>query len=224
MIKVPIIEAAPVIQGEGKTAGQPRLLLRVSGCNLRCKYCDTKYSWTANPELLDESIVTDLLHKHGEWMITGGEPLLYADQIVLLIGQYRPEWVEVETCGVLVSQSRLILDYVDLWNISPKRAQDQSVAEIDTTPYLLKVHASMKDFIIKLVVTSDMTLDELKSILRDYDENYHIPDLRKRVWLMPETNQGNFLTAEKTWDFARQLGVNYSDRLHIRVFGPKRGV
>ena len=223
-MKIPIIEAVPVIQGEGKTAGQPRLLLRVNGCNLRCKYCDTKYSWAANPELIDDSVVTDLLCKYGEWMVTGGEPLLYADQLVSLIGQYRPEWVEVETCGVLVPQSRLILDHVDLWNISPKRAQDQSVEGTDTTPHLLKAHASMRDFIIKLVVTPDMTIDELKAIIQDYDENYRIPNLQKRIWLMPETDQGNFLTAEKTWDFARQLDVNYSDRLHVRVFGPKRGV
>ncbi len=223
-MNIPIIEAVPVIQGEGKTAGQPRLLIRVNGCNLRCQYCDTKYSWTLNPELVDDQVVTDLLYKHGEWMITGGEPLLYADQLVTLIGQYRPEWVELETCGALIPQSRLILDSVNLWNISPKRAVDQAVKDTDTTPHLLKYHKDMKDFLIKIVVTPDTTEDELKAQLGDYDATYNISDLNRRVWLMPQTDQGNFVTADKAWELARKFDLNYSDRLHVRVFGAKRGV
>ena len=38
-------------QGEGKTIGQPRLFIRLAGCNLRCKWCDTKYSWDVNSGL-----------------------------------------------------------------------------------------------------------------------------------------------------------------------------
>lgn len=223
-MNIPIIEAVPVIQGEGKTAGQPRLLIRVNGCSLRCQYCDTKYSWSANPELVDSQVLTDLLHKHGEWMITGGEPLLYADQLVTLIAQYKPEWVELETCGAVLPQSRLILDSVDLWNISPKRSIDQSVKDIDTTPHFLKYHNDMKDFLIKIVVTPDMTEESLHSQLIDYANTYSIPDIDKHVWLMPQTDQDAFLTATKAWELALKLRLNYSDRLHVRVFGAKRGV
>lgn len=220
-----IIEITPVIQGEGKTAGKSRLLIRVEKCVLCCKYCDTKYSWGSTLDSPAPKVDFDLLQKYDKWMITGGEPLLYSDKLVDLIVKYHPKWVEVETCGAFLLRDKLILECVDLWNISPKRPQDQLIEGVDATPYFLKEHEYMRDFIIKIVVTPDMTLEELKNIINTYETNYHIRFIKKRIWLMPQTDEnGNFLTAEKAWNFALQLSVNYSDRLHIRVFGLKRGV
>ena len=224
MSNVPIIEVGKVIQGEGKTAGQPRLLLRVNGCNLRCKYCDTSRSWTEQPILVDADLLKSALFSSGEWMITGGEPMLYIDEILKLIVEHQPTWTEIETCGVLLPNNVGIFHTVDLWNISPKRAEDQSIPGTDVTPYILKYHEQMRDFIIKIVVTPDLTIEELKATLANYEATYSIANINKRVWLMPMTSGSQFITDEKAWKMALELGVNYSDRNHIRIFGSKVGV
>jgi len=65
------------IQGEGARAGLPCILVRLTGCNLRCRWCDTRYAWTEGTEMdLEEALreVRRLRCRRVE--LTGGEPLL----------------------------------------------------------------------------------------------------------------------------------------------------
>lgn len=68
------------IQGETSYAGLPTVFIRTTGCNLRCTYCDTTYSYYEGEFLSFEKILSTL-HEHGaEYVcITGGEPLLQKD-------------------------------------------------------------------------------------------------------------------------------------------------
>ena len=67
------------IQGEGELTGIPSVFVRTSGCNLRCRWCDTKYSsWTPEGENVD---IEELVEKVCSYparhvVITGGEPML----------------------------------------------------------------------------------------------------------------------------------------------------
>src|ERR1041384_754319 len=91
------------IQGEGKLVGMPSVFVRVSGCNLRCTWCDTPYaSW--NPEGRDVT-VGDVVREVGKLagdktkyvVITGGEPMMFketADLIVELKKEKRHVTVE----------------------------------------------------------------------------------------------------------------------------------
>ncbi|MEA2552188.1 MAG: 7-carboxy-7-deazaguanine synthase [Fimbriimonadaceae bacterium] len=119
--KLRIAEIFASIQGEGQWLGTPSTFVRVSGCNLRCGWCDTPYaSWEPEgptiglPEILAE--VDRLGTKHV--VLTGGEPLLF-DAIVPLAEALRKRGkvITVETAGTVFRELRC-----DLMSISPKLA------------------------------------------------------------------------------------------------------
>lgn len=98
-----VIEIFNSIEGEGKRAGELSTFIRLAGCNLRCPYCDTKYSWDASEAT--EMSVEDIIEKVDEFncgnvTITGGEPLIHSD-IRKLLGDlaYAGYSVNVETNG-----------------------------------------------------------------------------------------------------------------------------
>jgi len=63
--------------GEGTSAGRPGVIVRLTGCNLRCSYCDTQYAYTGgNQTGLPELIKKIEKHKQKRVLLTGGEPLL----------------------------------------------------------------------------------------------------------------------------------------------------
>jgi len=65
------------IQGESSFAGLPCTFVRLSGCNLRCRYCDTRYAWEDGKEMSVEGVVEQVLSLGGDLVeITGGEPLI----------------------------------------------------------------------------------------------------------------------------------------------------
>lgn len=72
-----VCEIFKSIQGESSYAGIPCLFIRLTGCNLRCTYCDTKYAYFEGEELSEEKILSEV-HRAGISLveITGGEPLL----------------------------------------------------------------------------------------------------------------------------------------------------
>jgi organic radical activating enzyme len=224
-----LVEVFPAIQGEGKTVGQARLLLRVPGCNLRCSWCDTKYATTKikSEELNPLSRYTRLFAKHSKWMITGGEPMLYQTQLLPVLEKYSPDWLEVETSGTLPVSDPVLFDFVDLWNISPKRETDQ-VDGRNTEPKLLTQIPQLKDYILKFVftATTPTQTEEFLQFIVDIGEKYGLSEseLKERTWIMPHTNKAKFLNDVTAWEFALKNGFNYSDRLHVRVFGPKRGI
>ena len=78
-----IIEMFKSIQGEGKYIGVPTYFVRVSGCNLNCVWCDTKYSHQGGHELTIDAIVNSIGDEKFV-CITGGEPLLQPDLKILL--------------------------------------------------------------------------------------------------------------------------------------------
>lgn len=104
-----VVEIFKSIEGEGKRAGLPCTFIRLFGCNLRCKYCDTKYGWSSEysddaKEMSIEQIVEEAV-KIGvpHITITGGEPLIH-DDLFLLLSELakRNFWVNVETNGTML--------------------------------------------------------------------------------------------------------------------------
>jgi 7-carboxy-7-deazaguanine synthase len=73
------------IQGEGNWTGKPNIFIRTSGCNLRCSYCDTKYAYDSYKEMSIIEIL-DEINKYNckNICITGGEPLIQKDLIILV--------------------------------------------------------------------------------------------------------------------------------------------
>ncbi len=90
------------IQGEGVDIGLPTVFVRTSRCNLECNWCDTTYSWEPGKERK----VTDILEEvmsHGvkRVCISGGEPLMQADEVAELVEALEAEGCEnsIETNG-----------------------------------------------------------------------------------------------------------------------------
>jgi 7-carboxy-7-deazaguanine synthase len=73
------------IQGEGRHTGLPTVFIRLTGCNLRCSYCDTGYAYNEGTEYTIKDILSEIeKYNYKRVCITGGEPLLNTDINVLL--------------------------------------------------------------------------------------------------------------------------------------------
>lgn len=100
-----LIEIFKSIEGEGIRAGMPVTFIRLAGCNLRCSYCDTKYSYNEeanNAEIITPYMIIERVKSMGcpNVTITGGEPLIHPS-IETLIDELLNNgfWVNVETNG-----------------------------------------------------------------------------------------------------------------------------
>lgn len=81
------------VQGEGRFSGYPSYFLRFSGCNLRCVWCDTKYSWGKGIDF-DLNKLTKIKRHH--FVLTGGEPMLYQDK-----WKFLKKYHEIELAGLI---------------------------------------------------------------------------------------------------------------------------
>jgi 7-carboxy-7-deazaguanine synthase len=88
-IKLPMVEIFETVEGEGTRAGFPTVFVRLFGCNLRCSWCDTKYSYPpgeADSVMTIGEIVSQTSgYRSRHICLTGGEPLLYGDRSLALI-------------------------------------------------------------------------------------------------------------------------------------------
>jgi len=242
----PLGEAYTCLQGEGKYIGIPHILLRVSGCRLRCQFansfCDTPYaSW--KPEkgkyTLNDVVkfYEDNPHiKHT--MITGGGPTIHSKllQELCYIGKTHNHHITIETEG-----SEFVPTTADFISLSPKLSNstprpgtwmeytNREVTEKDKEQHekwrcnydamkqLIKYH---DDYQLKPVISSLTQLGEIKELQKILD----VPN--DKIWLMPEGIVEEELSKRRVWlmELCEEFGYNFSDRLHIIAYGDKRGV
>ncbi len=118
-----VIEIFKSWQGEGPNAGREAVFLRLALCNLRCSWCDTKYSWFGGTEMNVHDVYEALMKTAGDvrhLVVTGGEPLLWSRELIQLLRFMRAQgfYVEVETNGTL--RPGELVNYVDEFNVSLK--------------------------------------------------------------------------------------------------------
>lgn len=97
-----IAEIFKSLQGEGKNQGKPCLFIRLAGCNLNCRWCDTAYARTGGMEMCLDMILEQVWRTNPSYVcITGGEPLVQADELEpLLISLHkRGTAIDIETNG-----------------------------------------------------------------------------------------------------------------------------
>jgi organic radical activating enzyme len=217
------------VQGEGLSAGLPSTFVRLAVCNLRCSWCDTAYTWDWSRFDRSEQVterdpdqvlaaVARLAPKNV--VITGGEPLIQQRALepfarALKDTGYR---IEVETNGTIAPGG--LAPLVDQWNVSPKLAHSGNEGLRRLNPESLAAFAALETACFKLVVQQPSDLDEVAA-LRDA---YGIAP--SRIVLMPEGRSAAELTARSPWLAERctELGYRFSSRLHILIWGDKRGV
>ncbi|HTO90336.1 MAG TPA: 7-carboxy-7-deazaguanine synthase QueE [Candidatus Sulfotelmatobacter sp.] len=208
------------LQGEGPSAGSPAHFLRLQGCDVGCQWCDSKYTWDAaggRERTLDQIWAEmDALGRSELLVITGGEPLEHPN-LAELLDQACARWarVEVETSGVLPPPRSLANLF---YNVSPKLTS--------ATPRAALTWAHVDTWrdepraTFKLVVGDPPDVDEALRLIREHD----LP--RQRVMLMPEglTDASLRERAVALAEVCKHEGLRLSPRLHIWMWGAKRGV
>src|SRR3954467_2414727 len=217
-----IAEIYRSVQGEGFLTGVPSVFVRASGCNLRCWFCDTPFaSW--EPEGRDMS-TDEIVSQVEEWdtqhvVVTGGEPMLFAELIPLCarLREIRRH-VTIETAGTL----QLPVE-CDLMSISPKFAS--SAPDAKSEPRWHRRHERERhrpEVIRKLIVEHEYqfkfvvdTTDDLEAV-RAYVAEF--PEInRERVLLMPQGTTQEQLDERADWlkPFCEAEGFVFCPRKQI---------
>jgi len=243
---IPINEMYKCIQGEGKYTGIPHLLIRFTGCKLRCQFadsfCDTWHnSW--KPEKGNVSF-NDIIRlykanpKIKHTMITGGGPTMHPVLLKELckIGKSYGHLITIETEG-----SDFVATTADCISLSPKLSNstprpgtkmpylNREVTEKDKVQHekhRINIEA-MKDLIhthpdyqLKPVISNPEMLEEFRTL----QLKLRVPN--DKCWLMPEGMDDATLQKNRQWlvEYCADHGYNYTDRLHIVIYGNLRGV
>ena len=225
-----IAEIFRSVQGEGFLTGMESVFVRVSGCNLRCGFCDTSYaSW--QPEGEDLS-VEDVLAQVGRLdrqhvVLTGGEPMLFAELIPLAAALGRQgRHVTIETAGTLYLPVEC-----DLMSISPKLSNSAPPPEADPrwirrhersrhAPEVVRRLVAEYDYQFKFVVDGVDDCGEVEAYLAGFPEID-----RARVMLMPQGTEAESLAEKAEWlkPYCAEHGLGYCARRQIEWFGLRRG-
>jgi 7-carboxy-7-deazaguanine synthase len=99
-----IAEIFRSLQGEGKNQGRPCLFIRLAGCNLRCRWCDTPASQSGGTEMSLDTISEQVWRTNPQYVcVTGGEPLLQAEELESLLASFhkRGTVIDIETNGTV---------------------------------------------------------------------------------------------------------------------------
>ncbi|HEY1081171.1 MAG TPA: 7-carboxy-7-deazaguanine synthase QueE [Prosthecobacter sp.] len=223
------------VQGEGSLTGVPSVFVRTSGCNLRCTWCDTPYaSWSPEgPEMALADILAEVeKHPASHVVVTGGEPMIAKEitEFLTLLHQRRKH-ITVETAGTVPPQPGL---HVDLASISPKLANSTPSAEkagagwnkrheqTRHQPVVLKTWLEQAaDYQLKFVISNESDLEEARGVVASIGLTVP-PD---KVLLMPEGTSMEAMRSRYPLLIQACLthGYRLSPRLHIELFGNKRG-
>ncbi len=232
------------LQGEGKRTGVPSFFIRTNFCNLKCMFksgnlCDTPYtSWNPDDENnLGELSVEKIIEEYKksgavDAVITGGEPAVQKEELEILCSGLKKlgAYVTIETNGTLISG---FINHTDLISISPKlstsvpygteygKAHSQNRINPDVLISYEENHRKgLFDIQWKFVVCGEEDIAEIKELQKE------IGFTDSSVYLMPEgINRDEIrMNGIAVAELCRKYGYNYTGRLHIELWGGKRGV
>lgn len=209
-----IIETFKSVQGESTHAGKVCFFIRLSGCNLRCNYCDTEYAWEGGISRSVESIVAEVEASGCRTVeITGGEPLMQKEtpllaEKLLALGKE----VLIETNGSL--------DFSVLppgcCRIVDCKLPASGMAEKNC--YQAYKHLTSRDE-VKFVVSDRDDFDFAVDVIKKYRLNEKTPHLLfSPVWgrITPETLAELVVNCD--------VPVRMQIQMHKVIWGDKKGV
>ncbi len=216
------------IQGEGALVGVPSAFVRLTGCNLRCHWCDTPYtSWKPMGEemslerIVEEVRAFDTHHV----VVTGGEPMLF-QEVVALTRAFRAMGlhITIETAGTVFQPVEC-----DLMSISPKLANSTPhqreggkwAVQHDRLRYQPEVLKQLMayPYQLKFVVEEPTDLEEIQKMIKELNAD------RSKVILMPEGRSSIIIQERGRWlaEIVKREKFRMSPRLHVDLWGDKRG-
>jgi 7-carboxy-7-deazaguanine synthase len=226
-LKMRLCEKFVSLQGEGLHLGVPSFFIRMSGCNLRCAWCDTPYaSWNPEGDWVQASSFLPWLQAYPQVkhvVLTGGEPFIMPNI---------REWVEwfrsmgycftIETAG-----TRWVDTQADCLMVSPKLVHSTPNAQLH--PVAFKMHSEQRiqyDALrmfskngawFKFVVQNRDDLAEIQEIL------FECGHPAVRTYLMPCQLESDNLKERQVAQWALEHGMRFSPRLHVQLWGNTRG-
>ncbi len=221
-----ISELFTSIQGEGKYTGTQSIFIRTSYCNLRCSWCDTPYTnWDPEKkEVSLENIISyvDQVPHISPVVITGGEPFLQKE-ITTLCDYLQHKYITIETNATIYipTKAHFISMSPKLASSVPRGTRFDNMHERKRIQLeVIKQFMQNHDYQLKFVVCGEGDIGEILFI----QDSIQVPS--NMICLMPEgkTNEELQKTAPITAMLAQRYGFNYTDRLHIRLWGERRGV
>lgn len=218
----------PTLQGEGPSAGQAASFVRLGGCNLSCRWCDTGYTWDASVfdlaselRLVPTAEVERLAAAAGVPLVvlTGGEPALQAREAAVLVAGLRAKGhrVEMETSGTVPLGP--LAGLLDLIVVSPKLSNSGMGEHRRLRPAILRDLAAYPEAVFKFVVQDLDDLREVEAVVDALNLVSH------RVWVMPEA-RGRAVLLRRLGELAQPVadrGWSLSSRLQVLLWGDARG-
>ena len=214
------------LQGEGSLVGVPSVFIRTSGCNLRCVWCDTPYtSWQPEgAELSLDQIVNEVkAHPARHVVVTGGEPMI-APEIIPLTERLRRLGlhITIETAGTVFQPVAC-----DLMSISPKLSNSTPSGSFAAQHERLRTNRQVLldlmtryEYQLKFVIEKPVDVDEARALVSS------LAATPQRVILMPEGTDRDLLRERGVWlaEIAKAEGFRFTPRLHVELWGNRRGV
>jgi len=205
------------IQGEGPSSGTPSIFIRLSGCNLKCWYCDSKYSNSVNKgkEISFQNIKNKIneIEKKNNFriVITGGEPLLQKNNLYEFFKTIRYHNIAIETNATIILPKLLLNNWI-CFNASPKLSSCGVSKDDFYKPEVIKQLNSIEGTIFKFVISNE---NDLLEALELYINKFNIS--KHKIWLMPlgNTNRGLNRKASTVIELCKKYNFNFSPRLQI---------
>ena len=239
------------IQGEGPDLGKPIIFVRLIGCNLHCKFCDSAYTWNWEGVTADhynkrrylkdkETILMSVSQIVGKLkeidprrltdliVITGGNPLIHQKKQCFrqLIEELLKEnyTIEIEDNGTIIPDNYFSLLGIKYYHITPKLENSGLEKRVRDCGNVIKHYVNIANdpncrVVFKYVVSTSADFEEVCDLVNIYN----IP--KKFVWIMPEGISNEELMQKSHWiiEKCRDIGFNFTPRLHIMIWGNERG-
>ncbi len=217
----------PTFQGEGPSAGQLAAFVRLSGCPVRCSWCDEPQTWNwsrfdrgaESRPVTAGQIVTWASGIPAELVvITGGEPMTQQRGLIELAGALTDggRRVEIETSGT-ITPVPVLASSVSAFNVSPKLASSGVPYERRIRPDALAALVATAKAVFKFVACGRGDLDEVAELADRFG--------LAPVWIMPEgvTEERVLAGMRDLADDVLSRGWNLTGRMHILLWGGARG-
>jgi 7-carboxy-7-deazaguanine synthase len=216
------------LQGEGRLAGMPSVFIRLAGCPLRCRWCDTTYAQnpSAGTNFTKEWILEQISRYPAHHLVvTGGEPMTQPKLLELLKTIQRSGGhITIETAGIMFVRGLPC----DLMSISPKLSNSTptDAAQAASHEHLRLNLGAMKDLLkhypcqLKFVVDGREDIDEIVRFVEQF------PDVRpESVFLMPQATTRQKYMEKSQWlaDYCLNTGFSFGPRLQVMLWPGQKG-